>query len=499
LDLQFQKEACSCLDAVVNEAQNMEQPQEIRLPDGMPDIGRVLAAWGQPVLRGKEWRDDSVALNGGTLVWVLYAPEDGTQPRCMESWIPFQMSWALPEGTAEGQLRVRMLPRFVDARSISARKLMLRGAAAVMVQAYAPVQKEIWNVREAPEDVQLLRVRHPVRLAKEAGEKPFLLDEDLTLPGSLPEPEKLISYSIRPEITDQKVMGDKVVFRGNGNLRILYRSEEGQLHSWDFPLSFSQYAQLQSSHSADARADVALCPTSLELEMDAEGHLRLKCGLVGQYLVDDLQLLDVIEDAYSPGREVQIEQSTLTLPAVMDSRRENMFAEQTLPADANLAADIRFLPDFPRMYPGEAGVRMEQPGVFQSLYYDENGTLQGASARWEGSRDWQEDPESQITAVPLPGGEPQISLSEGSMTLKSELPLGITSSIRQEIPMVTGISMGDLREPDPMRPSLVLHRAGEGRLWDIARENGSTVEAIRKANGLQEEPTPGQMLLIPVF
>ena len=29
-----------------------EETQELKLPESMPDIGRVIAAWGQPVVRG---------------------------------------------------------------------------------------------------------------------------------------------------------------------------------------------------------------------------------------------------------------------------------------------------------------------------------------------------------------------------------------------------------------------------------------------------------------
>ena len=75
----------------------------------------------------------------------------------------------------------------------------------------------------------------------------------------------------------------------------------------------------------------------------------------------------------------------------------------------------------------------------------------------------------------------------------------MTTSASQGIPMVTGISLGQEKQPDAQRPSLILRRAGQERLWDIAKSSGSTMDAIRNANGLQEEPAPGQMLLIPVL
>ena len=98
MELQFQKNLCRCLRAAVYEVQNQEQTQELKLSDAMPDIGRILGAWGQVILRGKEWRGDSVMFSGGLMVWVLYAPEDGSTPRTLDTWIPFQMRWELPEG-----------------------------------------------------------------------------------------------------------------------------------------------------------------------------------------------------------------------------------------------------------------------------------------------------------------------------------------------------------------------------------------------------------------
>ena len=74
----------------------------------------------------------------------------------------------------------------------------------------------------------------------------------------------------------------------------------------------------------------------------------------------------------------------------------------------------------------------------------------------------------------------------------------LTTRAEQTIPMVTGVELGQRKQPDPNRPSLILRRAGEQRLWDIAKVSGSTMEAIQRANSLSGEPVPDQILLIPV-
>ena len=497
MELQFKKSGCPCLDTGVRDVRNLEQTQEIKLPDSMPDIGRVLAAWGQCVMRSKEWNTDSIGLFGGMQIWVLYLPEDGSKVRCIDSWIPFQMRWELPEGTPEGKIRMGCMTRFVDARSVAPRKIIVRAGASAMAEGWVTREAPVYIPEKMPEGVELLRSTYPVRLPREVGEKAFVLEEELALPPSAPLPEKILYYTLSPQCSDQKVVGNKVVFRGNGNLHVLFLSEEGQLHSWDFDLPFSQFADLDGSYSADAQPDVLVCPNSVELELDDEGHFRLKCAMVGQFLVDDQQMIEVVEDAYSTQRDLELHRENLELPVILESRKENLYGEQNINADANIAADVRMLTEYPRQRRIGDKVEMEIPGSFQVLYYGADGSLQSSTGRWSGSLSLPADESCRISAVPVPG-VPQAMSGNGTIGVRNEIPVQLFTTTSRGIPMVTGLNVGEVKKPDPNRPSLILRRAGEDRLWDIAKKTGSTVEAICRANGLEAEPAPDRMLLIPV-
>lgn len=498
MELAFQKADIEYLGSVLRDVHNQEQTQEIRLSDGLPDIGRVIAAWGMPVIRGKEWRRNSVSVSGGIMVWVLYAPEDGTDPRCVESWIPFQMEWDIRDGEREGRIRVQPLLRFVDARSVSARKMMVRAGIAALTEAVVPMQAQVSVPTAEEPDIQLKRTTYPVRLLCHMGEKAFLLDEDLVLPPSSPIPDKLIRYSVQPEITEQRISGDRVVFKGNANLHILYRSEEGHLHTWDFELPFSQLGNLEESVDEDGEADVILCPTSLELHLDEEGHLRLKCGLLGQYSVSKRMLMELTEDAYGINRDVEPHMEELELPVILENRQENLYGEQSIHQDGNLIVDTDFLPDFPRKRMINEGVELEIPGQYQVLYYGEDGLLQSSTARWEGNLRIPAGEETELDVRIQPKGRAGASFSGGGIQLKSNAVLDMTTRREQTFPMVGAMEVGQPKTPDPGRPSVILCRAGEGGLWHVAKQTGSTVDAIRQANALQGEPAQGQMLLIPI-
>ena len=188
MDVTFETRLHSCMEPVLREIHTSEQTQQISLPDGMPDIGQVLGAWGQPLLRGKQWQAEEVSCNGGLMVWALYAPEDGSPARCLEGWIPFTLRWDLPQEKPEGSLRLNCLCRFVDARVVSARKLVVRGGLGVQVEAFCPMEAASWEPEQVPPDVQLLRRECPVRLPKEMAEKSFLPGRGADPAGIRPSP-----------------------------------------------------------------------------------------------------------------------------------------------------------------------------------------------------------------------------------------------------------------------------------------------------------------------
>lgn len=499
MEFLFHKTACPYLRQVTSQIQTQEQTQEVRIPDGMPDIGRVLGCWGQALIRGKEWRSGGMTVTGGIMAWVLYAPEDGTEPRSMDTWIPFQMKWDLPDTQRDGVMSACARLKSMDARSTSARKLMLRAAVSVLGEAMESVDGELYAPETVPEDIQLLRRSYPMELPREAGEKHFQLDEELTLPENLPPVRKLIRYELTPAVQEQKVLGERLAFRGRCGLHLLYAGEEGSLHTWDGETAFSQYTELDRGYSTNAQARLRLQPTALELDRGETGRLHLKCGIAAQYVISDRELVEVVEDAYSPARPVEIRQQELILPVLLDTQEQVMAFSQSVKAEGQREIDTQVFWDHPVCRQQGDNMQAEAAAQYQVLYQDENGTLQSASGRFESYWELPSDRENR-TAVSLDMPElPKTVFSADGGELAGSVGMQALVTAEQGLPMVTALQWGELTEPDPARPGVILRRLGESRLWDVAKECGSTVDAIWEANKLQQEPEPDRMLLIPVY
>ncbi len=498
MELQFYKTTHPCLQQVKREIQNQEQTQELRLSDGMPEIGSVLGAWGQVLLRSKEWRNGEMHVSGGVMVWVLYKPEDGLQIQCVDTWIPFQMKWDLPETERDGIIHANGLLRCVDARSTSSRKLMVRVCVGVLGQASISAEVENYLIEDIPEDVQLLKHTYPLCLPREAGEKLFTLEETLSLPPNAPVMEKLLYYTLQAEILDRKVMGGKVVFRGNANFHIVYISSDAQVYNWDFDIPFSQYSDLDRDYDPDATVSVSPAVTAMEVEVDPEGKLRLKSGITAQYMISSCTMVDVVEDAYSTKRQMQLKFAKEHLPVILEENIRLIPAEFTLQAQANRVADVAFYFDHPQLQRDDNAVNVQMPAQFQVLYYDENGMLQSTLSRWTGSYDIQLDDKTALTADILPAGKAHALMTGSGVELQGDINLQTLATTKQPLTMVCALELGEEKHADPDRPSLILRKAGKDSLWQIAKKTGSTVASICAANNLDDEPFPGQMLLIPI-
>ena len=496
MELPFEKTVSSFWQQKLYTPVMREETQECRLPESMPDIGRVIASWGQVVLRGKEWRGNHIGINGGVMVWVLYAPEDGSGPRMMESWIPFQARTEHHHGTEEGVIRAECVVSSVDARSISSRKLMLRCQVGLLVQTMLPKQAELACPGQLPEDIQVLNEIYPMVLTREAGERSFLVEEQVSLPQGMPQPQRILYFRLSPRVAEQKVQGSRAVFRGVGELHLLYQDAQEKLRSADVEVPFAQYVELDGDYEEGAELSSLMAVTSLEAEPE-EGGLRVRCGLVNQYIINAPTVVRCLSDAYSTVRELELVEQEVLLPAWLDEQVRQIELGEQLAGD-EIPVDAIFFPDLPLVTRQPGGAQIRFGGAFQTLSQTPEGKLTGRTVKT--GKDITVAGECDtIPCTWLRGGTS--ARREGSgCSLEAKLEGRISSVCTRPMSMVTGIRASEPKRPDPERPSIIVRaRKPEETLWDIAKYCGSTVSAIQRLNRLESEPEENRLLLIPVI
>ena len=235
--------------------------------------------------------------------------------------------------------------------------------------------------------------------------------------------------------------------------------------------------------------------TALEVEAAAE-RIRLKAGLAGQYILTAQRDYPMVEDAYSPDRGLQLQREKVQVKNLASFQSIPMRADETGRFGSNRVADLCLSVGLPEKRRSGNGTELEIPGQFSALYYDTEGLLQSATTKFS---DTQAVDTDRIETWTQPDGAVQAVAGIDSTIMRGGYSLQIGHTEDTELMPVSAITAEEPREKDPMRPSLILRKAGNQSLWDIAKQCGATVQAIQEANGLQGEADPDRVLLIPVL
>ena len=186
--------------------------------------------------------------------------------------------------------------------------------------------------------------------------------------------------------------------------------------------------------------------------------------------------------------------STYDSPAEIDREEEIIDYCVNVPQGLGQMVDMTVNPVLGVGLRREGGMEGRIYGNLQFVYYDEAGNLMSETQSVEDIWHTADVDGTGINAVIKSVEQPRLEGIQASGQIRMDL----TRRMAEKTKTVNGLEMGELQRPDPGRPSLVLRRAGGQSLWSLAKESGSTVEAIQKANGLSGEPMSDQMLLIPV-
>lgn len=498
MELQYETKSVSYMRRILHRSYCKEVTQEFKLPDTLPDIGRILGAWGQVILRSKKWNSSDIELSGGTTMWVMYLPEESDIPQCIETWVPFQMEFDIPKSDVDGVINAACYICSADARSVSTRKMILRANVGVTLEAFVADNVQINCYEELPEDVQILRKSYPVRIPVEAGEKAFSIDEEVDFPSSCPVIDKIIRYDIRNEIIESKIMTDKIVFRGAAVLHITYMSTDDRIYTWDVELPFSQYNQLENDFEESAFSQILTAVTGLELEITAEGKIHIKSGVLCQYTVYDVKMLELLQDAYSVTQESDVVMQNFNIPTMLDMQNENLSLDLQKEIKASNIADVSCCYEIPSGSKSDDTATIEPNCLFQVLYYDDENMLQCITEKAEGS--WQLPVANQedIILTMCPSGNPNARVERNGVTMHCDVLLNAVICANEEMQTIASIDILDIKKNLADRPSMVLRQLRDDSLWDVSKKYGTTVDAILAANQSYDETDRNKMLIIPI-
>ena len=506
MELELKTNHLNSFDTVLDTTLSQEETLESIVPDACPDILRIVDAEAMVCLKSKEAQEGRAECSGSIRCAVLYVPDGAEGVRRMTVTMPFTAAADGPGIRPGCQVVASARVQSSDARSLNPRKVLTRVSLCVDLQVFAPQCDSLCDgVECAPEQgIQQLTEAQTTYLVTAVEEKPFTFSDDLSLSGSKPRAEELLKTRVDLNCTESKIIGNKLIFKGEATLQLLYRDPSGAICPASFELPFSQIMEVSGvGEDADCTLDVLLtgCDCTLDGGEDSR-TVAVSLAMLAQAVVREEQQVQLLSDAYSTVFELSSERKPYTFYRLMERAERHVMVREVLETvgPAREVCDV---------YVDLGGVSQAREGeqvtftaetMVTVVYRAEDESLCTVTRSLPAVCPVDLPPDCVCSCRCVSGGERYATPAGDGIEVRYPLDFRYLALTPRRTSGVDHLQLDEGSPRDTARqPSIVLRMVGEGeRLWDIAKAYGTTMDDIVQANALAEDALPaGELLLIP--
>jgi hypothetical protein len=504
LELELLENGFPYQEIVLETVLTREETLETIVPDDQPDIETVLHTRAHFCMTHGQAESGGVLVSGVVRCCVLYQPEELPGLCTLQAEVKVQCSAAQEQITQGCSLYAVPRVTMAETRTINPRKVLIRVGVAVEVLVTRQTQCTLAAGVGTPDQgrVEELVEEQTGSFVLCCPQRPFSYADTLTLPGSKPPMEELLSLTCLPFTGESHIAGGKLIFKGGVTCCLCYRSVEGEVEQAQLELPLAQVLDVEGA-SQQATFQLELLVTDQRTGgLSADGRsLEVELELLAEAVVRETKELKLLRDAYSTTHTATLQTQSVTLSRLLTQELVTQTARETveLPGPLRALCDTALLVTDTVLERGEGTLTL-QAQCWVSLVYQERDGHYGALTRrltaslpvtgGEGVACW---------CYALPGGVDAVETA-GGVELRATVAFRMELLEQRWADTVTAIT---LEEPEPRtgvrQPSIVLRQVGAGEsLWQIAKAYTTTRQEILEANGIEgEEPRPGALLLIP--
>lgn len=505
MELELKKNTLDNYDTSGEVTLTQEETAEVIVPDYCPDIARIIAADGKIYLHSRELRDGKASVGGTVRVTVLYTPDGEGGIRTLEFAIPFNVE---SDNRAFGEcvfLEADTRTEFLESRILNPRKVFTHCKLVTHLTGYQKTQLCFCTDLDTEENlcVEKRQEQQKVTLLTHIAEKDFTFTEEINLSPGREGAAELLNSRIIGSVTESKVVGSKLIFKGIFAVSLLYRSLDGKYYTTASELPFSQIMEVDgAAEGCTPTLRMQLTGTDFQIDGDDAENRQIAVTLYlhATAFLREEQELTLLNDLYSTAYETSYEASPFSATGFYEtfSRRHTVrevleigvVADSILSLTASCGAVTV-------SREGETTALRTEVNV-QALYLDEGGVPLVVERSFDVTSQLELPENCKVSASAVCPEEVQGSLGDRGIEVRFPVDFHAEAVSRLKKICIASAKLdtGSAKE-SVGAPSLVLRCLGKQEsAWDLAKKYNTTISMILAANQLEDGEIPREKLLL---
>ncbi len=497
-----------CVNQLIGRKTQMLMCEEdIIIPDVKPDIVSSLNTSGNICVYKKEISDGKMRFDGSILIYIMYlADSNEGVVRGLNATLDFSEIVEFP-GLREGMnVEDEFVLKNIDCKVLNGRKINISATVELSASAYfnetTSMVKDINNIG----DVQVLSKNLELNSLLGIGNTKAYAKETIMI-DNIDNLAEILSVHTRLRDKDIKPSYNKILAKADFEVRIMYLTEDNRINSVSSKIPVMGFIDVQDV------SDTSICNVRYKLKnmivkpnsteehsIYVEAELELICN------VYESKELNIIQDMYSPSKEIEFTQKNMETNIIKNNKVEICCIKEDLSIPEigdNKVYDVDVNPvilnqkcmDNKIAYEGEVKLKF----VFQSNNVS-GIDIKNTSVPFNFEIEAQGVVQSDMLETEIEIKRDDFVINAGNVNTNIELEFHTSVLKSERIHLLEEINVNDLPEQENYSMVVYFVKPSDS-LWKIAKRFKSTIEDIARVNEISDinKIEVGQQLFIPRY
>lgn len=507
MEFNFKKTPLKIISKALDTVSEQPVDMDFILPDYCPDIEKILRCKMSPKIYNRNISGGQLQVDGTTVVTVLYVTSQNKIRACEQN-LPFSGTFQVSDSPENSVIETWAKPEYVNCRALSPRRLAVHGAFSLYGKVLCKSETELCSPNET-ENLECKTKNIKAATVTALCQDIFSAGDEISI-SNKPPIEVIIDSNVKANITDYRIIPDKLMVNGELNVKLLYLSdvEKGELQQIDYIIPFSQVVDCTG-----LTEDLTVSPELNLLSYD----VRLKSDLLAETPVADVDAklsitvfgynsmeVPIITDAYSTEFVTDINSEIISTTSDIEIIKDTFMQKEEISLEGtNISSIIDLSNEYCTLSPiiSEDGLILNSKLNICILGNDsENNPVYlertiefPKPLNFEKPFNNVEKFNSSIVSISYRIGD------NNNLELRIEVRYSLTlTNIEKNSAIVKAFADEDNKiQKDNCALTLYFAEKGES-LWDIAKEYNTKQQSIYDENSLEQDILDSaKMLLIP--